>query len=299
VLFKAIPIRERYVSAALDTLPDLVPHYTDYHPGFVTGGNAREYNLARPALPPIDRWRGWELLVRSLISHDNYPLAANRTTAIVEPNGSCHCFRRLLGGSARFWPSVLNKTALRLARPRVRDFRLAFLRNLGAAAPGADVQCRIIFVLRHRGPRQIVNEDVLRKQLANAAEINVRFVVFDELQLLQQHALATTSTGLAGVHGAALAWTAFLPSGDGHWCSLLELMPVQVTKTHSIYDYLRLAAMNDVEYHQLVQPDAPECVGKYFRVCGNITTTDKVVPKLRQMTRACQTRQIAGGRGSA
>jgi hypothetical protein len=286
-MFNAIPTRERFASASFNTLPDFVPRYTEYHPGFVTGGDAREYNRVHPALPSIGRWHGWELLVRGMVSHDDYPRTTNQTAALVGGNGPknlCYCYRQILGGAERFWPSVMNKTALRLARPRVRDFRLAWLKNLGTAGPGVDVHHRIIFILRHHGPRQIINEHELREHVAKASDLDVRFVVFDGMPLLQQHALVATSTGLAGVHGAGLTWTAFLPSDKGRRCGLLELMSPQIPRTHSFIDYVRWATMSNVKYYHLVQPDAPECAGKYFRVCGNIrVNAAQVASKMQEM----------------
>ena len=54
---------------------------------------------------------------------------------------------------------------------------------------------------------------------------------------------------------------------------------------HVMSYYMRIAGMNHVKHWHLVkQPDAPECEGKDFRTCGNLTVlVPKVIAALNQM----------------
>ena len=60
---------------------------------------------------------------------------------------------------------------------------------------------------------------------------------------------------------------------------------MSVQATHAWFDYMRIAGMNHVKHWRLAkQPDAPGCVGRDFRICGNLTANvPKVVAALRQM----------------
>ena len=41
--------------------------------------------------------------------------------------------------------------------------------------------------------------------------------------------------------------------------------------SHAIFDFPRWARLSGVHYFRVVQADAAECVGKDFRLCGNVT----------------------------
>lgn len=53
--------------------------------------------------------------------------------------------------------------------------------------------------------------------------------------------------------------------------------------SHSKYDYYRWTRLNECGYKALVFPDSPECVGQYFRSCGNLTVAnvDELLTALR------------------
>ena len=56
------------------------------------------------------------------------------------------------------------------------------------------------------------------------------------------------------------------------------------TNTHSKYDYYRWTRLNECGYKAVVLPDAPECEGKYFRTCGNVTV-DSVANLVAELER--------------
>ena len=117
----------------------------------------------------------------------------------------------------------------------------------------------------------------------------VEFVSLATLPVAQQVRLVSTSLGLAGVHGAALGLTAFLPSGPRARCSVLEIYPRRMNRqiNHAWFDYPRWAVMNAVEHVVLSrQADQPGCEGIDFRECGNVSVdVPAVTEKLRWMLR--------------
>lgn len=115
----------------------------------------------------------------------------------------------------------------------------------------------------------------------------VTFVSLATLTLSEQLRLVGSASGLAGVHGAALALLVFLPS-HACPCALLELKMRSMLRkvTHALTDYQRLAAMSNVRRFELpsYQPDTPECANRYFRSCGNLTVdVEATVAVLRMM----------------
>ena len=75
------------------------------------------------------------------------------------------------------------------------------------------------------------------------------------------------------------------------YAALLEIKPAAMMGqasplTH--HDYSRLAEMSEARTFTLVQPDAPECIGKqkHFRSCGNVSLIPaQVAGKLSELAR--------------
>ena len=119
------------------------------------------------------------------------------------------------------------------------------------------------------------------------------WVVMERLPVIAQLRLVGTSLALAGAHGAGLGLAPFLPAAPlVRRVALLEICPRRMRKqgTSAWYDYWRWAAMSGVRFYRLNrQPDAPECVGKDFRACGNFTVQlPQALEKLREVW-ACVT----------
>jgi len=113
---------------------------------------------------------------------------------------------------------------------------------------------------------------------------------------------AAQAKGLAGIHGAGMAWVAMLdfPSSKAlstaasiapsRRCFLLEIFPSKMneSRTTSKRDYWMWSAVAGCTLSRLVQPDAPECAGPHhsFRYCGNVTVSvGQVVSRLEELTR--------------
>jgi len=214
--------------------------------------------------------------MRSLIPSDAFPDAARRSASLLQPYSQCHCYPRIIGGHGSFFPQPMNLTQLTQARPRVADFRRAFHLNMGS--PRWSVKDRILFILRRNGNRMIANEDDLRESVSLLPGLNrrVHFEVFDMLPLVQQYQLVTSSVALAGVHGQALAWTAFLPTENERHCALLEILPHSLWQSTSSSkgDYYSWAVMSDVQLYRVIEADTPGCIRlntTSFRNCGNVS----------------------------
>ena len=133
----------------------------------------------------------------------------------------------------------------------------------------------------------MVNEaEIVRDVLADPyVGKHVRFAVMEELSVIEQYRLISSSRALAGMHGMGLAWAMLLAADAGGKSSCLE-----ITGTWSKFnrlDYYSMSRANGVHYLRLNQPNALECVHCKrcsYRTCGNITANaTEVVAKLRVM----------------
>lgn len=253
-LFHVVPTFELFVEDPPSApTTHFLPRYTILWPSALK--RARPEGAVSAPLPPVAAWRGWELMMRALSGgSDRGPSARQNAThqLLFDQPRTLHCYHRLRGGHGPFWPSVLEQGQLRAATDRLRAVRRAVLASLphahalrvseGVEAPRA----RVIFVLRRRD-RAIANEAELINYVGGTATLapgRVRFTVLEQLSLRQQIELVSTSTGLAGVHGAGLTWVVFLPAREGGPpFALLEILPRRMERqgTHAFFDYFRLS----------------------------------------------------------
>ena len=263
-LIHAVPTRELVmrVREGLHSKQALayVPHYTQYWPkSFV-------------------RSVGWQMLARSLgVSASEWMAVAARAQELTMP-GSCHCYRRMYGGHSSWMPPPYMKPGRRVA-----DFRAALAASISRPPP----KPQVLFQLRHNRVRMMVNEpEVVRHVLADASVGRyVNFVVMEELSVVEQFRIVSSSRALAGMHGMGLAWAMLLASEAGGKSSCLE-----ITGTWSKFnrlDYFSMSRANGVQYMRLSQPNAIECIHCRrcsYRTCGNITANaSEIVSKLRVM----------------
>jgi hypothetical protein len=181
-----------------------------------------------------------------------------------------HCYAKLYG-SHRYWFPGGNASD---AWPLLAAFRRPVLMNLDAAAVPQPQQ-RVVFEAR-RGSRVIVNQDSLRERVLNDPRLRsiVEFTCLSCLPVIEQARLVSSSVGLAGAHGGALAWVAFLPTESKRRCAVLEIFPRRALAqgTHALFDYLALSRINHVKHFRVHQQrDTPECRSKDWRSCGNMT----------------------------
>jgi hypothetical protein len=249
VLFHAVPTHDFATGRAaveLATAASIVvlPRYLAFLPHPLWSEKDRIFEP-----PPVVRWHAFELLIRSLggtltgssargegpggsprSDLFGWERVANRTHALVRSNAT-HCYQRVLGGHALWWPSLVawtgewNVSQLVAARPRFAALRERLAASVHArpssistaAATGAAAALRshaalLTFVLRQRGrARAIANEASLRAALVRAvrsdgdANSALRFVHLEEMPLCEQLRVAYASCGLVGVHtGTAL-----------------------------------------------------------------------------------------------
>ena len=310
VVFNAVPSLSSLARRGVVVDPsttDLIPRYTVFWPSQYVG-------VARPSQADSSYWPGWEVYVRAVVGAATLATARAdtavgaraagwhgallRTRDLLDEVGTVHCYKRLVGGHPRWWPSGSGRAefdaSYRAARPLVAHFRAAVMatvrmrRSLATPrdlhrtmhgplheAPAASkASASIVFELRH-GTRVIVNDGALRERVAANARLasRVRFVSLASLSVSRQLEIVGGALGLAGVHGAALALVIFLPT-DRWPCSVFEIKmyAMKAHPTHSNFDYPRLAQMGAVKHLMLRdQPDAPECVNRPFRICGNLT----------------------------
>lgn len=265
-LIHAVPTREllvrlKAVMHAKQGRLNLVPHYTQYWPK----------SFARSV--------GWQIMARSLgVSASDWPSVAARAQELTKP-GSCHCYRRMYGGHSSWMPPPYMKST-----QRASDFRSALASSINPPPP----KRQILFQLRHNGVRMMVNEAQVRAEVLADAEVGrlVHFTVMEELSVIEQYRLVSSSRSLAGMHGMGLAWAMLLGSqAVGGKSSCLEITG-SWAKFNRL-DYYSMSRANSVHYMRLSQPNAPECVHCKrcsYRTCGNITANaSQIVAKLRVM----------------
>lgn len=265
-LVHAVPTREffarvvgRYDAGSVH----LLPHYLQYWPTSFASSV------------------GWQLIARSLgLSATEWTEAAARAQAFAQTG--CHCYARLYGGHRAWMPPP----HMHQQPQRVLGFREA----LSASLHAPPAQARLLFQVRRNGVRQIVNERELRSAVEADAVCSgaVRFAVMEELTLLQQYRLISSSQSLAGVHGQGLAWSMLLASQPQGRSSCLEI--IGHWPSFSRLDYRSTSLANNVHYLRLVQPNAPECETRCrrcnYRLCGNVTVEIATVMRtLHQMLR--------------
>ena len=89
--------------------------------------------------------------------------------------------------------------------------------SLAGSSPPAELG---LFLLRRRGPRQILNEHALlasgwtglKARLARESGVNLSFARLETLSIAAQFDLVSRARLLIGNHGAGLTWAAMLPS---------------------------------------------------------------------------------------
>ena len=245
----------------------LIPHYLQYWPHSFAGSV------------------GWQILSRSVgVSASDWPSVAEAASAFAQTG--CHCYPRMYGGHSAWMPTP-NGGMPYSSQPqrRVADFRSALSASVGVPPP----EKRILFQVRRNGIRQIANEASLRAAATAALGDAVRFVAMEELPLMQQYRLISSSRSLAGMHGQGLAWSMLLASDQANPYSSSCLEIVGKWPGFKRLDYHSNSAANSVHYVRLVQENAPECEIRVckrcsYRNCGNVTVSvEAVVKVLRKM----------------
>ena len=281
-LVHAVPTRDWFARARLVPTASgdppasihVLPHFTQYWPGSVQGkSQPRHFNQSV----------GWRLLVRSLgMSESDWLLVAARASELTRP-GRCNCYRRVFGGHASFMPPP--HMPFGEVSSRVFDFNSKLAWSAGSDA----AKERVIFQVRRSGTRQMVNEDAVRAAVEADGALSsvVQFVVMEELPVMKQYALVSSSLALAGVHGMGLAWTMLLPSHEAGRTSCLEI--TGEWGKFARLDYYSLSAANGVHYVRLLQPNwegCYHCRRCNYRSCGNVTAnTSDVLHTLRYVVR--------------
>tara|TARA_B110001452_G_C15225446_1_gene424726 strand:+ start:93 stop:2018 length:1926 start_codon:yes stop_codon:yes gene_type:complete len=299
VLFHAVPTQAHAARLGLSSLEqetDFLPRYTRFWPSplqLVDLENATSKAGRWNDLLPVAKWRGWELIMRSLLPEAALTAALERTQTIVSVElGSLQCYESLHGGHSGFWPSWGDPTRIDATHaPAVAAFRRAFVARQSLPSPPPSLtgaQSDIVFVLR-RGNRAIVNEDALTQRVGSSLTLQerVRFVRLEEMALATQLALAARSTALVGLTGQALSFVVFL-TGTGS--AMLEIVPRQMlaSNSHAVFDFPRWARLSLARYFRVVQTDAPECVGRNFRLCGNVTADEGLLQALSLVASGAQ-----------
>jgi hypothetical protein len=295
VLFHAVPTAEHFARRQLGSAPsdvpaatvDILPRYTRFWPTpnqlELPRGGAQDDPQGWRHVLPVRRWVGFELLVRGLGAAPPWDRVAADVQRLVDSPGALRCYRRLFGGHRVFWPSMLNRSALLTARPRLAALRASILASAALGSPPIAAPTRILFISRSR--RGVSNEPALRARVAADRLLAplVEFASMEALTLSAQLQLVATSASIAGVHGQGLAFVAFLRAGPAVRAGLAELLPHMMV-THGstgVFDYSRLAAVRGVRYFRAFQPDSSECFCQSFRVCGNITANAGAIALLR------------------
>ena len=105
----------------------------------------------------------------------------------------------------------------------------------------------------------------------------------EDVPVMRQYQLVSTSRALAGMHGMGLAWSMLLASDAGGKASCLEILGEWAK--FSRLDYVSMSHANDVMYLKVNMPNAPECVHCHrcsYRTCGNVTANvTKLIDRLR------------------
>ena len=288
VIFNAVP--------TLDTLArhDLLSgNRTDFLPRFTS-------TWPPPPQDGREYWPGWEVYIRAVVGSANneklhFESIAKRAKQLMKANDcglkhqpKCgdlnllHCYRTMVGGHARWWPSGGQRFSAGLeafvaARPRMAAFRAAVMATVPAPKESTTY---LAFELRQK-TRAIINADSLKQAVEATPGLRgrIRFVSLATLPIVEQLSVVGHSAGLVGAHGAALAFVIFLPTHRWN-CSVLELRMRTMQRTHARFDYPRLSMMSNVRYRIISnQTDAPECVNQDFRTCGNFSVD---VPKVTE-----------------
>ena len=71
------------------------------------------------------------------------------------------------------------------------------------------------------------------------------------------------------------------------------------SNSHAVFDFPRWARLSLARYFRVVQTDAPECVGRNFRLCGNITADEDLLQALTLVASGAQPQCAVTVRGSA
>ena len=301
VIFSVVPtmksLAQRLAGAGALGASDLLPRYTQRWPD----AHNTSHHTTTMAFDPSS-WPAWEVYTRAILGNGGgaaenatWADALRRTTQIV--NGSedvLHCFPTLTGGHPRWWPSggpfrnfTSHEFAFRAARPSIAALRAAVMATVRAASSPPSAPA-IVFEVRER-TRAIVNQAAVVAAVRGNLSVGerVHFTSLSALPVARQLEVVNAAAGLAGMHGAGLANVIFLPS-DVRRCAVLEIKGWFQGRQESIltrFDYPKLAVMSDVRMFSLFsQQDAPECVGKHFRSCGNVTVdASALVHKLGEM----------------
>lgn len=174
---------------------------------------------------------------------------AARTARLLD--SPCRCYDVVHGNAPAFNP-LAARSAMRLRR-----FRDASLHQLPADAnPRRAVQ--LLWAVRQHALRNIENEAALQAGFAADPLLSValRRVVLESLPLAQQMRLVSTSRGILAVHGQAMAWVLFLPSGRP--TAAVEIFPRGLIN----HIYRDLSHALGVRYESQAAAAARGCGGK-------------------------------------
>lgn len=238
------------------------------------------------------RWHAWEFSLRPYTSRRYEDDLARRTSELL--HARCTCYDRFDGNALAFNPIA------RSAAPRLRNFREASLRHLPPPSPHlaaaatitsatvsggttgtrrAGEGMQVLWVVRRHALRNIANEARLASRFARepALATRVRRVVLEALPLAEQMQLVARSGALLAVHGQAMAWVLFLPSGARTRSAAVEIFPPGLV--NPIYRELSLTL--GVRYEELRARAADGCVptaGTAGKLLCNVTVSvEKVI----------------------
>ena len=209
------------------------------------------------------RWHAWEFSIRPFTRRSTAEIA-KRTDELI--NSRCTCFDTIHANAPAFNPIA------RTAAPRLRAFRRAALRMLpGVSVPRvrdvpADVT-DLLWIVRQHALRNIQNDAQLRAAFSRDAALARRLkrVTLEELSLSEQMALLASSCGLLAVHGQAMSWVLFLPSGQRRTAAV-EIFPKGLVN----HIYKELSTTLGVRYEDVQAKAASGCVTKGAKIAEQL-----------------------------
>jgi hypothetical protein len=237
----------------------ILPHFTQYWPG-------GHFIGASP--PSLNQTVGWKLLSHALgVPTQEWSDFVAQAQSLTRP-GECRCYRRVFGGHSAFMPPP------HMQQKKVLGRVSAFASALAATLlTHHRPHRRILFQVRRNGVRQIVNEAAVRTAIASdpVLSVMVHFCTMEQLPVVEQHELVSTSAAIAGMHGMGLAWSMLLPSSVRGRSSCMEITGDWAK--FSRLDYYSMAQANGVHYVRLKQPNSMDGSRRRcnYRSCGNVT----------------------------
>lgn len=240
------------------------------------------------------KWHAWEFSIRPYTSRPYEELAA-RTAQLLRP-GSCVCYDRVFANAPAFNP-IARRSASRMrafraaALLRSKPFALAGgLLDMAASIAGgitAPSSARtILWVVRRHALRNINNDGQLAARVQADAQLasRIRRVELERMALSEQMHLFAGASALLAVHGQAMAWVLFLPSGERRTAAV-EIFPVGLRNPI----YQELSTSLGTRYESLKAATAPGCGDSHkveARLMCNVTVNvEKVVRAVESMAR--------------